>query len=106
MQYIHRTLESVASGEYNSGEFFIKRPAGTAENRKMGNKSEFYWTFFAKQAKLSTSIRQYSVYATFVKKMYIGKQNDSTEILMTTKKSIDSYRLTDLEDPTMKCSLR
>jgi hypothetical protein len=38
MQYIHRTLESVASGEYNSGEFFIKRPAGTGENGKMGEK--------------------------------------------------------------------
>lgn len=32
--------------------------------------------------------------------MYINACNDSPEVLMTTKKSIDSYRLTDLEDPT------
>jgi hypothetical protein len=34
---------------------------------KWATKSEFYWTFFAKQAKLSTSIRQYSVDGTSIK---------------------------------------
>ena len=48
MQYIHRTLESVASGEYNSGEFFIKRPAGTGGNRKMGNKKRILLDIFCK----------------------------------------------------------
>jgi len=46
------------------------------------------------------SIHLFSIRHILLEKMYIDICNDSPEVLMTTKKSIDSYRLTDPEDPT------
>jgi hypothetical protein len=48
---------------------------------KWATKSEFYWTFFAKQAKLSTSIRQYSVYGA----MALSRHVDGTSIKLFLK---------------------